>query len=280
MSAVSTNIKERIWKAFSLDESQAAPADVVEEALLRYERLKPFGIEERDALASYDDAFLVRFTYNSAAIEGSTLTLADTALVLEGEFPADTENKSLSDAFAAMGIAEGTAWAHERLEEGAPVTEELIKDIHQRTALDCQPRTRGAYRASAVYIRGSASVPANPLSIRENMADLLYAYETATLPPMAAAAAFHAMFENIHHFSDGNGRTGRIILNYMLERAGYPPIAIKAASAARYANALEAWQTKDDPADLLQMVNECVAEELEARIEAVTQTREAVRALR
>ena len=116
-------------------------------------------------MRSYDEAFLVRFTYNSAAIEGSTLTLIDTELVLEGEFmPSDGNDKRLRDVFAARGIADGCDFAERALEHKAPLTESLIRGIHERTALDCQPRTRGMYRSSAGYIRESEPSPSKRIS--------------------------------------------------------------------------------------------------------------------
>ena len=94
-------------------------------------------------------------------------------------------------------------------------------------ALDCQPKARGVYRISPVYINGSLTVTGAPYSVRELMADLVFAANGTGMHPIAKAAAFHAMFENIHPFKDGNGRTGRIIMNHMLKEAGFPPIAIK-----------------------------------------------------
>ena len=203
-------MKEKIFTAFNL--SETAYRDIVEPAdeqqhLLT--KLSPLSIEEADAMRSYDEAFLVRFTYNSAAIEGSTLTLIDTELVLEGEFmPSDGNDKRLRDVFAARGIADGCDFAERALEHKAPLTESLIRGIHERTALDCQPRTRGMHRSSAGYIRESETVPVEADLVRESMADLMFAWENSEEHPLVKAAAFHAMLENIHPFQDGNGRAG------------------------------------------------------------------------
>lgn len=272
-------MKEKIYDAFHL--AAASYAHLVEEAdrqAALLARTGPLGEEERDAMRSYDEAFLVRFTYNSAAIEGSTLTLADTELVLEGEFM-PSGDKRLADVFAAKGIAEGCEFSERALAEGVPVSESLIRDIHERTALDCQPRTRGMYRTSAVYIRGSETVPADASMVREYMSDLLFAWEASDEHPIVRAAAFHAMFENIHPFQDGNGRAGRIVLNHMLQSSGYPPIAIKASLRAEYLTALEDWQVRGEPAHLIESVARCVSEECAARREGIEQTRCATTAL-
>lgn len=273
-------MQEKIHRAFNLPSSvYEGLLDEAEDQVGRLRDMFPLSEHDRIALRSYDEAFLVRFTYNSAAIEGSTLTLADTELVLEGEFmPSDAGSKRLRDVFAARGIAEGCEYAQEALESGRPLTEELVKDVHEKTALDCQPRTRGSYRTSAVYISGSETVPASATRLREFMADLVFACDCSAEPAIVKAAAFHAMFEMIHPFQDGNGRAGRILLNYLLGQAGYPPIAIKASLRSDYLRALEDWQVRDDPRLLIASVARCVADESAARRAGLEETRAAVAA--
>lgn len=271
------NMKEKIFRAFNPEfPIKALDGDVLE--LSR--RYLPQTDAERYSIDAYDRAFLVRFTYNSNSIEGSTLTLGDTALVLEGEFPSDVRDKKLSDAFAAKGISEAIEYVEElRGGKSLPVdiTEDLVREVHARTALDCQPRTRGIYRSSFAAIVGSQTVPVSPSSVRESMADLLFAYSESSLEPIERAAAFHAMFEHIHPFQDGNGRTGRILMNVMLENHSLPPIAIAATAKADYLSALESWQVRDDRGPLVRMVRDCAISEALARFEAVTETRVAFR---
>ena len=268
-------MREKIYQAFHLDRKQfACDLERAERASHELRQLEPLSEDEVLGQQSYDEAFLVRFTYNSAAIEGSTLSLIDTALVIEGEFmPSDPADKRLSDIFAARGIADGVAFAHRARQEKRAVTEDLIKDIHERTALDCQPRVRGAYRTNAVYLRGSQTVPAAVDHVRPLMGDLIFAFEHAEGHPLLNAAAFHVLFENIHPFADGNGRCGRIILNYMLECAGYPPIALKAANRATYLTSLEDWQVRDNPQPFVAMVCDQIVEEAHACYEGIMQSR-------
>lgn len=228
---------EKIYKAFHQDIS-TDNYNELDELKKTFEGMQPFNEYEKDGLKSYDDAFLVRFTYESNAIEGSTLSLGDTELVLEGEFTPNN-NQRLREIFSARGCADGCAYIEKELENDRKFTENFIKDIHERTTLDCQPRIRGTYRIAPVYIQGSLTEPVDPIQIRELMPTLLYAYENSDAHPIAKAAAFHAMFENIHPFQDGNGRTGRLILNYMLEKEGYPPIALKHDAKQDYKKSLE-----------------------------------------
>ena len=189
-----------------------------------YRDLHSLSAEEMPGIKSYDSAFEVRFVYNSNSIEGSTLSLVETALVLDGEFVPDRPGR---DYFAARGSADGMAYYKRALCEGVGISEDLIKNIHERTALDCQPATRGVYRRYPVYIRGSEVVAANWQEVPLLMKDLLTAYGRSTLPEIYKATVFHVYFEEIHPFADGNGRTGRLLLNYMLEKNSYPPICIK-----------------------------------------------------
>ena len=268
---------EKIYKAFheNISSYECKELDALKEKL---ESLKPFNEYEEDGLKSYEDAFLVRFTYESNAIEGSTLSLGDTELVLEGEFTPNN-NQRLREIFSARGCADGCAYIEKELENGRKLTENFIKDVHERITLDCQPRIRGSYRVAPVYIQGSLTEPADPMSIRELMPTLLYAYENSNAHPIAKAAAFHAIFENIHPFQDGNGRTGRLILNYMLEQEGYPPIALKHDAKQDYKKSLEEWQVRGNPKMFLDVVKNCVVDELQERIHIITVTRETMKTL-
>ena len=107
------------------------------------------------ALADYDRDWLVRYTYNSNAIEGSTLTLEDTSLVLEGEFvPSDSPARYV---FAARGVADGMAYVREYAREGRRLDEELVRRVHEVTALDLQPFARGTFRPYGYLARITAT---------------------------------------------------------------------------------------------------------------------------
>ena len=267
-------LSQKIFDSFSLDPTEAAS-----EALHSYDAaakrlsglLASKDPDVLDCMESYNDEFMPRFVFHSTAMEGSTLTLLDTELVLEGEF-LPSSKKELEDLFSVKVSHEGYQFAMQEIYTGRPFDEEFIKDIHGLTALDIQPRNRGTYRAVPVYIANSLTVPASPDSLRCLMKDLFSAYGAANAHPLVKAAAFHAMFENIHPFRDGNGRTGRIVLNAMLVQEGYPPIAIKHENKDRYAQSLQSWQVHGDPEPLLSMIGECVMREAGQRAEAAEMT--------
>lgn len=140
------DMHEKIYRAFNSDIAGISfeETDKLKE---RQKKLLPYSEDETDGLTSYDESFLVKFTYESNAIEGSTLTLGETELVLEGEF-LPSSDKRLAEIFAARGCADGCAFVEKALGQGLELNENLIKDVHEKTALDCQPRTRGTYRVS------------------------------------------------------------------------------------------------------------------------------------
>ena len=264
-----SELSAKIYSAFSCEINfDYTHADTLNKT---YFNLQPFSNNEMLGIESYDASFEVRFVYNSNSIEGSTLTPGETALVLDGEFVPDRPGR---DYFAARGSADGMAYYKRALSENRDFSEELIKNIHERTALDCQPVTRGIYRRHPSFIRGSETVPSNWQEVPYLMKDLISAYSRSEQSEIYKATAFHALFEAIHPFSDGNGRTGRLILNYMLEKNKYPPICIKFDTRADYLKALEDWQVRESPALLLSLVNKSLVNELNERLACINKTRE------
>ena len=238
----------------------------------RARSLEPLDGVEDMALADYNRDWLVRYTYNSNAIEGSTLTLEDTSLVLEGEFvPSDSPARYV---FAARGVADGMAYVREYAKEGRKLNEELIRRLHEVTALDLQPFARGTFRPYGYLARIAATrvKTADPLEIRDDL-QVLDVLNGSGAHPLLKAAGFHAMFENIHSFMDGNGRTGRQLLNFMLLRNGYRPVAIEYDAGRAYARGLEAWQVDGKPDSFCSIFLDCVEQEEQTLVDLVERLR-------
>lgn len=230
------------------------------------------GVEDM-ALADYDRDWLVRYTYNSNAIEGSTLTLEDTSLVLEGEFvPSDSPARYV---FAARGVADGMAYVREYAKEGRNLDEELIRRLHEVTALDLQPFARGTFRPYGYLARITATrvKTADPLEICDDLRSLIDGLDGCAAHPLLRAAGFHAMFENIHPFMDGNGRTGRQLLNFVLLRNGYRPVAIKYDAGRSYARGLEAWQVDGKLDSFCSIFLDCVEQEEQTLVDLIERLR-------
>ncbi|MFR0619918.1 Fic family protein [Bifidobacterium thermophilum] len=232
-----------------------------DESKRRLTRLLPLDGVEQSAIDEYRKDWLARYVYNSNAIEGSTLSLKDTEQVLEGRFlPARAPARYI---FAARGVADGMTYVKRFVDRKHPLDINVIRRLHEITALDMQPALRGEFRPYGyiAHIRGAAVKTADPLEIRDDLEALVAAADGGDAHPILRAAGFHAMFENIHPFADGNGRTGRQILNMMLMQAGYEPIAIKHDAGRTYAELLEQWQAYGDPVPLACMVADCVVRE-------------------
>ena len=211
-------------------------------------------------LKRLQDEFLVEYTYNSNAIEGNTLTLQETALVLEG---LTIDQKPLKDHLEAVGHKDAFLYVQELVRNKVPFSEVIIKQIHTLVLMD-RPEDRGIYRRIPVRIMGAYHTPPDPVIVPELMEKLVKEFEVSKLHPIERAALFHLKFEGIHPFVDGNGRTGRLILNLFLMQNGYPPINVKLADRKRYYDAFDSYYRDNDASAIVKMVAEYVEERLSA----------------
>ncbi|MBQ4451332.1 MAG: Fic family protein [Clostridia bacterium] len=193
-------------------------------------------------LERLNEEFTVEYTYNSNAIEGNTLTLRETDLVLRG---LTIDQKPLKDHMEAVGHMEAFEFVRELVKENAPLTERVIKQIHYLVLAD-KKDDRGVYRRIPVRIMGAHHDPVQPFLIEPEMEKLLQAYNASESHIVTKLAHFHIAFESIHPFIDGNGRTGRLLVNLELMKAGYPPIDIKFTDRAAYYDAFDAYHVRHD----------------------------------
>ncbi len=191
-------------------------------------------------LARLNEEFTVEYTYNSNAIEGNTLTLRETDLVLRG---LTIYQKPLKDHMEAVGHKEAFDFVTELVKEKCEINERVIKQIHYLVLAD-KKDDRGVYRRVPVRIMGVAHETAQPYLIVTKMEELLRNYLASEEHIITKLARFHIEFEGIHPFIDGNGRTGRLLVNLELMKAGYPPIDIKFTDRIAYYNAFDEYHTK------------------------------------
>jgi len=189
-----------------------------------------------------NEEFTVEYTYNSNAIEGNTLTLRETDLVLRG---LTIDQKPLKDHMEAVGHKEAFDYVRELVKENAPLTESVIKQIHYLVLAD-KKDDRGVYRRIPVRIMGAHHEPVQPYLIGPKMEQLLLDYAASEAHIVTKLARFHIEFEGIHPFIDGNGRTGRLLVNLELMKAGYPPIDIKFTDRVAYYDAFDAYHVRHD----------------------------------
>ena len=188
------------------------------------------------------EEFIVEYTYNSNAIEGNTLTLRETDMVLRG---LTIDKKPLKDHLEALGHKEAFGFISSLVKKNSNLTESVIKQIHFLVLAD-KKDDRGVYRRVPVRIVGVRHNPVQPYLIEPKIHQLLTNYNESEEHIISRLAKFHIEFEGIHPFIDGNGRTGRLILNLELMKAGYPPIDIKFTDRVSYYNAFDEYYVKHD----------------------------------
>jgi len=215
----------------------------------RLTELRPLTQGEVERLA---EEFMIEFTYNSNAIEGNTLTLKETALALEGM---TIDQKPLKDHLEAVGHRDAFLYVQDIAKHELPLSETVIKNIHALVLMN-RPDDKGVYRRIPVRIMGAYTEPVQPYLIEPKMSELLAANEERknTMNDIERIALFHLEFEGIHPFIDGNGRTGRLILNLDLIRNGYPPINVKFTDRKRYYDAFDAFYKHGDPLPMTDLL--------------------------
>ena len=196
----------------------------------RLDALRPLRGESLEALRHHYD---VELTYTSNAIEGNRLTYRETAEVIERGVTVG--GKTLRDHLEAEDHYAAVQWMREAA-AGGPLSEAVVTELHRRIVARSQPQIAGLYNPRRVA--GSPVVFPNPLKLP----DLMRGFgEGLTRAPPTSDAAFDAHFTltAIHPFSDGNGRTARLLMNLMLIRGGFPPIAVRPEDRAAYLQTLE-----------------------------------------
>lgn len=191
-------------------------------------------------ISRLNEEFIIEYTYNSNAIEGNTLTLRETDLVLRG---LTIDQKPLKDHMEALGHKEAFDFVSELVKNNVPISESVIKQIHYLVLAD-KKNDRGVYRKIPVRIMGAKHEPVQPYLIEPKMEQLLIDFNKSTEHTVTKLARFHIEFESIHPFIDGNGRTGRLLVNLELMKAGFPPIDIKFTDRIAYYNAFDEYHTK------------------------------------
>jgi Fic family protein len=219
-------------------------------------------------LLRFREEFLINFTYNSNAIEGNTLTLQETALVIKEGITID--KKSLKDHLEAVGHKEAYLYVEELVQQKIPLSEKVIKDLHSLVLLD-RREERGIYRRVPVTIMGAVHTPPQPYLVSSQMEQLILKYEgMSSRHIVERVSIFHLEFEATHPFIDGNGRTGRLLLNLELMKEGFPPINIKFSDRKRYYDCFTSYYTSgSDPSEMVSLVEQYVEEELSRYVEIV-----------
>lgn len=223
--------------------------DKVDELNNKLNSKRPFS---KETLKSLRNSINLEWTYNSNGIEGNTLTLRETQIVLEG---ITVGGKTLREHLEAINHEKAIEYIEDLVKEKNPVTEWNIKNIHQLVLKEIDDKNAGKYRSENVAIMGATHTPPDHLIVPELMEKLILNYQKWNkYHPIIKAALIHGELVKIHPFIDGNGRTSRLVMNLSLMNSGYLPVIIKKENRLEYYNALDKAHTTGDYTDFVKLV--------------------------
>jgi fido (protein-threonine AMPylation protein) len=203
------------------------------------------------------DQFLLSLTYNTNSIEGSTFSEADTSEVLFQN--ATVSRKSLREHLEVSNHKAALEYLFDHLECGRELDETFVLMLHGKLMNGIR-EDAGQYRTHAVRIVGTHVPTANPQSIAKRMNELIKKIRAPDCDIFETLAHTHAEFEQIHPFSDGNGRIGRLLMHTIALRAGMPPVVVKTTRRRMYMKSLNQAQMKGEHEPLVEFVCDSLIE--------------------
>ena len=223
----------------------------------------------RTALARLRERIILEWIYNSNAIEGNTLTLQETRLVLETGLTIG--GKSLREHFEVINHQEAIEFVEALVEKGKPVTAHTVRQIHALVLARIDDEQAGQYRQLPVRIGGAGLEPPESWEAPRLMQELSDWLATAAqgLHPVARTAETHHRLVHIHPFIDGNGRAARLVMNLLLMKDGYPPTVIRKVDRRSCYSAL-ARADRGDSAPFTNFIGRAVEHSLTVHLEALT----------
>lgn len=189
-----------------------------------------------DQYENYYENFITEFTYDTNAIEGSTVTLQETALILFDKIV--PEGKSIREINEVQNHKDAFDYM---LDHRGDIKKTFVLKLHKLLMHNILWKHAGKFRDVQVYVRGANFVPPRPEDVEKEFRKLMLWYRSnkRKYNPVVLAAYFHHVFESIHPFRDGNGRVGRLLLNFILRKNDLPMINIKYKNRMKYYKALE-----------------------------------------
>lgn len=201
----------------------------------RLDAYRPFSV---DLIANLREWFRIELTYTSNAIEGNTLSRAETALVVEKGLTVD--GKTLQEHLEAVNHAQAFDWVMQRIQSSKQdIKESTILDLHQRILQKIDDTNAGRYRTIPVRIAGSSVIMPNAMKVPQLMEEFVSWLQKNEVHALTLAVDAHFKLVSIHPFVDGNGRTARLLMNLILMQAGYPPAIIRKEDRKQYITSIE-----------------------------------------
>jgi Fic family protein len=223
-----------------------------------------------DGLKSLARWYEVELTYTSNAIEGNTLTRSETALIVEQGLTIG-RGKRLQDHLEAVNHMVALGYMKDLAQSAAPITEQDIRQIQALILRTIDDDAAGRYARHGRTVSGSDVQFPTPAEIPVAMREFVdWLRQQSPTPDVAAEA--HARLVGIHPFEDGNGRTARILMNTILLRGGYPPVAIDPANRLAYFEALEERRRNNTPKQFAAFIKVRLVDSLERHVEVIRQS--------
>ncbi len=239
--------------------------EVINQKKVKLDALRPLPIY---TLKSLREKLFLEWTYNTNAIEGNTLTINETKVVLEG---ITVGGKTLREHLEVINHRDAIEYVEEIVQKKEPFSEWQIKNLHRLVLKGIDDENAGVYRNQQVFIAGAQHTPPANYLIKEKMEQLMnwYHHEGVHLHPVERGAMLHAIFVGIHPFIDGNGRTSRLLLNLELMKDGFPPVIIKVENRLEYYEALDKAHTTEDYSEFVLLVKKEVEDSLDLYLSAI-----------
>jgi len=242
----------------------------IEDKLRRLNRLRPL---PSVAVRKLRERLQIEMTYNSNGIEGNSLTLKETWLVINEGLT--IKGKPLRDHLEAKDHHQALEYLHELIDSGKqqPLSEKLIRSLHELVVRETDQEWAGSYRTSNVVIGGSDHTPPDAIEVPGLMRDLIdwLSDQRKILPIIELAALFHHKLVYIHPFFDGNGRTARLMMNVLLLQQGYPLVVILKNDRRKYYRVLDQADKKNYH-PIIRFIAQAVERSLDIYLQALTPT--------
>lgn len=229
----------------------------LEEKRQYYKKYK--NIISKETLGKYELDFAIQYTHESTKIEGNTLSLIQNKMIIEDRM--SVGGKALREIYEVENHNKAFQYVKDNINEGIKLDANVIKDIHE--ILMDNIITGGVYRYENVIITGATHTPPSRSEMHNRLNNFYYDLENKVMNPIEKASWVHAEFVAIHPFADGNGRTSRMLMNYILIENGYLPVNIKAENKEEYYNALDNYGKDKTLEPFAELVTDLEEEQLD-----------------
>ena len=215
-------------------------------------------------LEKLEKSFVIEYTHNSTAIEGNTLSLAETKLVLEDKI--SVGGKSLREIHEIINHEKAYIFIGRQIVQKQRLDENILKDIHQILMENIMQG--GIYRNCEVRITGAKHKPPSANEAYYQMKNFIADLYSKNIENVIISAAWtHAEFVKIHPFVDGNGRAARLVMNYRLMENGFLPVSISQENRLKYYDVLENYALNGDIVPFSEMIFELEKQRLQEYLE-------------